>query len=320
MNPARREIPVAKFSISKSQCTIGKIVHYSAIGTRSRSEIAMNLVPTAAHTGIRFLRRDLGGNHGNIPASRLNVVDTRHGTVIANEFDVSVSGVEHLLAVLRICGIDNLLIEIFGAEVPALVGNRESLAELIQRAGIVPQPAPRSGIWIERPIEFNRGDSFAILNPSDVPRITVNVELFNAIRSMHQVSLDFTEHALARGLARGSDKDPQPIRDYGLLYGNARVNTLEIEPGEHPGLCQESDFARQKVLECCGNLALAGAPIFGHLYAHKPDRRLIHGLLQQLFEQIDSWSHLRFDEIEQRADYRRTWLESRFGVGSSVTY
>jgi len=66
------------------------------------------------------------------------------------------------------------------------------------------------------------------------------------------------------------------------------------------GLRFADEFARHKILDCIGDLALAGAPIFGHLHAHKPGHRLNNALLRELFAHKDAWTRLSFDEINRR--------------------
>ena len=69
------------------------------------------------------------------------------------------------------------------------------------------------------------------------------------------------------------------------------------------GLRFEDEFARHKILDCIGDLALAEAPIFGHLLAHKPGHRLNHALLREMFAHQDRWTRLPYDEIMERVDF-----------------
>ena len=66
------------------------------------------------------------------------------------------------------------------------------------------------------------------------------------------------------------------------------------------GLRFADEFARHKILDCIGDLALADAPIFGHLYSHKPGHRLKSALLRELFAHQDNWTRLSYDEINRR--------------------
>ena len=105
---------------STAQCTIDQIINYVGIGLHGGRSVTMQLHPAAPNSGICFVRKDVPAAHALIPASWKNVVDTRLCTVLGNEHGVTIGTVEHLLAAVRSCGIDNLMIEISGDEVPIL--------------------------------------------------------------------------------------------------------------------------------------------------------------------------------------------------------
>ncbi len=310
----------AKASVRKNQCTIGDPVHYVGVGLHSGKRRLMILKPSAPYTGIHFLRTDTQADHGLIAAYWQNIIDSNGRTVIANEFDVRVGGVEGLLAVLRNFGIDNLLIEINSAEVPVLDGGGESLVKQIQRTGIVPQPAPRCGIWIEKPIECRLGGGIATLDPDSIPRITISVGFLNAHSGPHHASLEIIDPLLTRGPEMDAGNSFDYIRDYGPMLGGARYQDITVEDNGNScpaGLRYGETLVRQKALDCLGNLALAGAPIFGHLHAQNPGHRLIHGLLQTLFDHQDSWSYLRYAEIQQRVESRQKGTKGSLGSSPS---
>ena len=219
----------AKASVSKNQCTIGDPVHYLGVGLQSGRQVSMKLKPAAPYAGIHFWRSDKKAEQGLIAASWHNIVGSNGATVIANEFDVCVSGVEGLLGVLRNFGIDNLLIEINGAEIPVLDGGGVSLVKLIQRAGIVPQSAPRFGIWIEQPIACRIGDGIAILEPGSMPRLTISVGFFNQNAGLQQASLEIVDDVFSQRPMPSEDSSSNYLRDYGPMLGGARCQTLTVE-------------------------------------------------------------------------------------------
>jgi UDP-3-O-[3-hydroxymyristoyl] N-acetylglucosamine deacetylase len=269
----------------------------------------MTLYPAAPNTGICFLRRDVDPEHMLIRASWKNVVDTRLCTVLGNEHGVTVSTVEHLLAALRSCGIDNLLIEISGDEVPILDGSCAPLVEMINQAGIVSQRLPRFGICIDRPIEVRQGEHYAVLAPCEVPRITVDIEFANSAIGSQYLSVDLTDKSFETEIAPartfGFADEVEQLREQGLALGGSVRNAVLLDDDRvvnEEGLRFTDEFARHKILDCLGDLALAGAPIFGQLYAHKPGHRLNNALLREMFAHTDSWSKLTYEEINQRID------------------
>ncbi len=80
------------------------------------------------------------------------------------------------------------------------------------------------------------------------------------------------------------------------------------------GLRFNDEFARHKILDCLGDLALAEAPIFGQLYARKPGHRLNNALLREMFAHADAWSRLTYAEINHRIEKKpvaeKSWMHA----------
>lgn len=124
---------------SNTQCTINQIVPYVGIGPHSGGRVSMQLHPAAPNSGIFFVRTDVPAVHSLIRTSWKNIVDTRPRTVLGNEHGVTIGNVEYLLAVILGCGIDNMMIEISGDEVPILKGNCAQIIKIINNTGVVSQ-------------------------------------------------------------------------------------------------------------------------------------------------------------------------------------
>jgi UDP-3-O-[3-hydroxymyristoyl] N-acetylglucosamine deacetylase len=285
----------------------------------------MTLYPAAPNTGICFVRKDVEREHAVIQASWRNVVDTRQCTVLGNEHGVTISTVEHLLAALRSCGVDNLLIEINGGEVPILDGSCAPLVDMINRAGVITQRLPRFGIWIERPIEVRQGERYAILTPSIVPRITVDIEFSNAAIGSQCVSVELLDHVFEREIAPartfGFANELEQLREQGLALGGSVRNAVLVDDHgvvNEEGLRFTDEFARHKILDCLGDLALAESPIFGHLFTHKPGHRLNNALLRELFAHHDAWVRLSYEEISQRVEREQSARASQIKVASPL--
>ena len=124
---------------SNTQCTINKIVPYVGIALQSGRRVSIQMHPAAPNSGIFFVRTDVPAAHSVIRASWINIVDTRLCTVLGNEHGVTIGTVEHLLAAICSCGIDNMMIEISAEEVPILDGNCAQIVKIINNAGVVNQ-------------------------------------------------------------------------------------------------------------------------------------------------------------------------------------
>jgi len=307
------------------QCTINESIDCVGVGLHSGQKVSMTLIPAAPNTGVCFVRKDIEAEHAVIPARWKNVVDTRMCTVLGNEHGITISTVEHLLAALRGCGIDNLLVEISGSEVPILDGSSAPLVNLLQRVGIVPQRVPRFGIWIERPIDIAQGEHYAILVPSASPRISVSIEFDHPAIGVQCVSMDMFDSVFAQEIAPartfGFSREVEQLREQGLALGGSMRNAILLDEQDvlnQDGLRYADEFARHKILDCLGDLSLAGAPIFGHLFVHKPGHRLNNALLREIFAHSDAWSRLTYEQIEQRmARIEQRMIRER---GASKTY
>ena len=117
------------------QQTLAEKITCTGIGVHSGDKVTMHLLPAEANTGIVFIRTDLLNGARRIEARWDNVVDTRMCTVIANKAGSRVATIEHLMAALSAYGIDNVVIEIDGAEVPVMDGSSDAFVLLIEAAG-----------------------------------------------------------------------------------------------------------------------------------------------------------------------------------------
>ncbi len=285
----------------RHQYTLASPVDYTGAGLLGGKRVSMTLLPAAADRGIRFRRSDVDPDRAMIEACWKNVVDTRTCMVIGNDYGTTISCVDILLAALRGCGVDNAIVEIDGDELPMLDGSCAPIMSMINRVGLQRQNMPRLGLWIERPIEVRLGERYAVLNPSTIPRITVNVEFRDPTIEPQCLSLEMVDHvferevAPARSLGLAGLVDPFDTDEPGrtdLLDGRIDLGKWRLR--------YHDEFARYKMLECFGDLTLAGSAIFGHLFVHQPGHRLTVALLQELFNTRESWSRLNYDAILAR--------------------
>src|SRR5580658_4330702 len=147
------------------QSTLKASIDCVGIGLHSGRRVQMALRPASVNHGIVFRRTDLGRD---IPARFDLVADTRLATVLADPADptVRVGTIEHVMAALRGCGIDNALIEVDGPELPVLDGSAAHLVFLIDCAGIVAQEATQRTIEVLRTVRVSDRSAFAELAPA----------------------------------------------------------------------------------------------------------------------------------------------------------
>ena len=82
------------------QHTIAAPVSCAGVSLHTGDMVDMLIKPAAEHTGIVFVRRDVEEAHSRVPATYDRVSETTLGTTIANEFGVTVSTIEHVMAII----------------------------------------------------------------------------------------------------------------------------------------------------------------------------------------------------------------------------
>src|SRR4029078_8642197 len=123
-----------------NQTTISKPISASGIGLHTGAPVNLTLKPAPENTGYIFVRTDL--DNFEIPASVEYVSHCSYATTLMRR-GVVLSTCEHLLSALRGMAVDNCFIDLDNIEVPIMDGSSENFVELIERAGIIEQDAPR---------------------------------------------------------------------------------------------------------------------------------------------------------------------------------
>jgi len=286
-----------------TQRTIKDTICYVGIGLHTGKTVSMKVQPAEVNTGINFIRKDAEPGKKLIPARWYNVRESSLCTILGNSHDVTIMTTEHLLAAFVGCGIDNALIEIDGPEVPIMDGSSEPFVSMIEKIGTIDQYEPRHAIWVQRPIEIRDGDKFAIMMPSEVPRITVSIDFENTIIGNQTLSVELVNEAFRNNIAKarsfGFADQLEMLKKRGLARGGSLQNAILVDGDRivnEDGLRYKDEFVRHKILDSLGDLSLAGVPILGHYYAYKPGHALNTKFVRKLFEESSSWSYLTVNE------------------------
>ncbi|PZO87687.1 MAG: UDP-3-O-[3-hydroxymyristoyl] N-acetylglucosamine deacetylase [Micavibrio aeruginosavorus] len=291
------------------QKTLKHSIDVSGIGLHSGKTVTMRLVPAAADHGIVFKRTDMEEGKNIIPAAYDRVVDTRLCTLIANEYGARVGTIEHLMAALRGCGIDNVLVEIDAAEVPVMDGSSKAFVEAIDATGTFTQAAPRRAIKILKEIIVREGDKMVRLSPSNVPVFNGRIEFAHKDIGFQEYSLKMVNgnfrHDVSDCRTFGFVKEAEMLRAAGLGLGGSLDNAiiLDDEGVMNPdGLRCSDEFIRHKILDAVGDLYLAGGQILGAYDGYKAGHALNNAILHALFADRTAWMpvdlHADIDESE----------------------
>ena len=283
LNPS----PVVSWGNSLEQATLATVVERRGVGLHSGAMTTVTLRSAEPGQGRYFVRTDLPGQPV-VPATLEAVNPTMLSTEL-RQGEASVRTVEHLLAALTGLGIDNVRIEIAGAEVPLLDGSALGWVEAIRQAGCQGQGVPRTVATLSRPVSVHHGDAFVAAFPAPACRLTYGIDFEVAAIGNQWFSWAFeadpwgpegfaTAVAPARtfGLAHQVDQ----LRTSGLIQGGSLDNALVCgdEGWLNPPLRFDNEPARHKMLDLIGDLSLLGTLPSAHIVAYKASHRL-HGEL-----------------------------------------
>ena len=149
------------------QKTLKKAISLSGVGLHSGKKVNIKLIPQSPNTGIYFKRTDLKTDNLIYP-SVFNVSSASYCTKISNEYGVSVSTIEHLMAALYGKGVDNLLIEIDTEEVPILDGSSKNFVEAINSIGLEISDQPIKIIIIDKEVVYKESKKSISFKPSKI--------------------------------------------------------------------------------------------------------------------------------------------------------
>ncbi len=278
------------------QTTLHHPITCSGIGLHTGAPVRLRLVPAAPDAGIVFSRTDIQGQDTRVPASHDRVTETTLGTTIANGAGVSVATVEHLMAALAGCGIDNLLIEIDGPEVPIMDGSAGPFVFLIECAGLRISERPRRYLRILETVAIEDGLKRAELAPGQGFSASFDINFDSAPIGRQSYGFDLNSASFKTELCRartfGFLKDVDQLRALGLARGGSLENAIVIDDGQvlnETGLRYPDEFVRHKLLDGIGDLSLCGAQIRGRFSASRSGHALNNALLHAVFAKRSAW-------------------------------
>ena len=285
-----------------NQKTINESISFKGIGLHSGFEVNLIIKPAEPNTGIIFIRTDLKENNIIIP-NVFNVSSALFCTTISNESGASVSTVEHLMGALYGLGVDNLLIEIDNQEVPILDGSAKLFVEAISTVGLKISEAPIKIIKIEKKIEFNDGKKTISFQPSKISldidfELKYENDLIGTQRNSIKVyESDLTDIYNSRTFCLF--EDVKKLKEMGLAKGGSLDNAIVVKDKEilnEKGLRNEKEFVNHKILDCMGDLYLAGFKIIGKIVCSQGGHKLTNQLLRKVFSDNTNYSLVEIKE------------------------
>ncbi len=286
--------------MNTKQRTLKSEFSISGVGLHTGEPVTMTFKPAADNHGYKFSRVDLPGNP-LVDADVDNVTDTSRGTTITQN-GASVSTVEHVLAALVGCEVDNVLMELDGPEIPIMDGSSIEFINALEKVGFVEQLADREYYSIPSNIHYSEPDRKVemVAMPLDEYRFTCMIDYNSPILgSQHAAITNLSEFKKEIASCRTFCflHELEMLLDHNLIKGGDLNNAIVVVDKEvsreeldrlaklfnkedidvaregilnNIQLRHQNEPARHKLLDMIGDLALVGVPLKGHIMAARP--------------------------------------------------
>lgn len=254
------------------QTTISSPVTISGTGVHSGAVVSITFHPAEADSGIVFQRLHDNGSVSEYRAVSSQVGNTDLCTVLGFSPDKSIATIEHVMAALYALSLDNVLIEVQGAEMPIMDGSSAPFIDAIDQVGLRPLAVKRRYIRVVKPVRVEAGLSWAEFSPHDGTRFEVEIDFDCPLIGRQAWKGELTPATFRSELSRartfGFMRDVERLWAAGYALGSSLENSVVISDDNAviniEGLRYDSDeFARHKTLDAVGDLALAGAQFIG---------------------------------------------------------
>ena len=278
-----------------NQKTLKREVKFEGVGLHTGKEVSIKVCPSEPNTGIIFKRIDLDKNNIVLP-NVFNVTNAKLCTTISNEFGVSISTIEHLMAALYGLGIDNALIEINSQEVPIMDGSAKEFIEKFLKVGFEISEVPIKLIKITNEVRIQDGSKHISIGSSNVSLdIDFEIKYSNSFIGNQKNKINVYENDLSDVYNSRTFclyEDVENLRKAGLAKGGSLDNAVVVKDDKvlnAEGLRNELEFVNHKILDCIGDLYLSGYKIIGSIRCSQGGHSLTNQLLRKVFSDKNNY-------------------------------
>ena len=286
-----------------NQKTIKNEICFEGLGVHFGIKSKVILKPSSQDTGIVFVNPKFPLN--KIELGKIIPEVAMHASVIKHE-NLMISTVEHLMAAISSFGIDNLVIEVHGLEIPILDGSAAPFVYEIEKAGVLEQSINKTFLTPKEKISFEdkEGRSIEVLSAafSDTSN-SYDTNLYFEYFADFQHPLvgkdslagvldsEYFSCQIAAARTFGFLEQLPFLRRHGLAKGTTLGNTVVI--GEEEFINDkrfENEFVRHKLLDLFGDLALLGKNLAGSIKAKKTGHSFNRLIVQHFVEHPEKWT------------------------------
>ena len=294
------------------QTTVMSPVTVSGTGVHSGAPVSITFHPAEADSGIVFQRVHDDGSASEYRAVSAQVGNTDLCTVLGFSPAKSIATVEHVMAALYALGLDNVLVEVHGAEMPIMDGSSAPFIEAIDQAGLMSLAVKRRYIRVVKPVRVEAGASWAEFSPHDGTRFEVEIDFDCPLIGRQAWRGDLTPGTFRKELSRartfGFMRDVERLWAAGYALGSSLENSVVISDDNTvinvEGLRYADEFVRHKTLDAVGDLALAGAPFIGCYRSYRGGHRMNAHALKALLSDPSAYDVVEASGARPRTGQR----------------
>ena len=299
-------------TINSHQATLSKPIKMEGIGVHSGESQKLILRPASENSGITFI---IQGERLN--ACLANVVDTKAAVVLSKQ-KARIGTIEHLMATFYGAGIDNVDVEVEGAEVPIMDGSASIFLGEVLAVGAKLQSAPKrygrlkevvrvSGVndaYLE--VKPAAGFSIAMEALLDSNRVSAPIEYSYATAFTPSIF----QEKIAPARTYGYAADLEKLQQMGLARGSSLENAVPLDfPDAEKLQRHEKEVPAHKMLDCIGDLFLLQGRLLADITGRHTSHEL-HVAAARTLAPLIEWVCFENDEAmgEALASYQFTSL------------
>ncbi|MCJ7778884.1 MAG: UDP-3-O-acyl-N-acetylglucosamine deacetylase [Sedimentisphaerales bacterium] len=296
----------------KLQKTIKSEASVSGKGMFGGKEAKVVFRPAPAGSGVVFVRTDVA-EPVRIIAVVTNLAERSRRTTL-KKGSVSIETIEHCLAATSALGIDNLIVEVDGPEMPAPDCSSAEYFKILKRSGVVEQAEKRKEFVISEPISITAGDAsiYALPYADDGLNITYDLDysghtgIGRQIFSCRVTPEGFEKHlASARTFLLEAEAKQFQARGIGTHLSPRDILVIDSDGPIKNSFRFPNECARHKIVDLIGDLALVGRAVKGRVVAYKSGHSLNQQLVRKLYEAAEQQEHIQKFGTDALLDIRQ---------------
>lgn len=249
-------------------------VEYKGKGLTSKKDVSVKIFDAEPGSGISFLLSEFGNYcpdgksdyaasssgsscdeswpRKNISAIAENICSTVRNTALGID-RYRLCYIEHLMCAIALCGIDDLLIQVDGAELPMGNGSADFWVKMLCDAGLQKSISDSDLIELSHPVYVSSGDKMIMALPDEKFSATYLLDMNHPM-----VGKSWGSWSVADGISAIADaRTFGPLQEHKMLGFENDVVSFTAD-----GFSEELRFrdepVRHKILDLIGDMFLCG--------------------------------------------------------------